>query len=336
MLALLAWYELRPVGVAVAWVLGSLVLLEIGLRRKSSQLRFQAYVALAASFSRIWFVNLNASGNPGEISPRFYTVVPVMLAFYYAYWRLLEAGDDLRQLERKYGAAHFCCWFGTISLAALMRFELPPDWVAAAWAALTLVLVLMAWRSAQRLFLHQALLVAAAVLMRASLHNFYERSYFPAPVWENRWVCVGAAVALLFAALPVLFQLRIKESGELPAPPLRRVFAFLNRRPEQVFFFIALALLTVLLALEMRHGMVTLAWGLEGVAVFILALWLSERSFRLSGLALLLLCVGKIILVDVWRLNPRDRYLTFIVLGAALLLVSFLYTRNRDALRQYL
>jgi uncharacterized membrane protein len=336
LLALLAWYELRPVGVAVAWVLGSLVLLEIGLRRKSAQLRFQAYVALAASFSRIWFVNLNASGNPGEISPRFYTVLPVMLAFYYAYWRLLEAGDDLGQLERKYGAAHFCCWFGTISLAALMRFELPPDWVAGAWAALTLVLVLMAWRSVQRLFLHQALLVAAAVLMRASLHNFYERSYFPAPVWENRWVCVGTAVALLFAALPVLFQLRIKESGELPAPPLRRVFAFLNRRPEQVFFFIALALLTVLLALEMRHGMVTLAWGLEGVAVFILALWLSERSFRLSGLALLLLCVGKIILVDVWRLNPRDRYLTFIVLGAALLLVSFLYTRNRDALRQYL
>jgi uncharacterized membrane protein len=65
-------------------------------------------------------------------------------------------------------------------------------------------------------------------------------------------------------------------------------------------------------------------------------LWLGERSFRLSGLGLLLLCAGKILLVDVWRLNPRDRYLTLIVLGAALLLVSFLYTRNREALRQYL
>ncbi|MGO9345194.1 MAG: DUF2339 domain-containing protein [Terriglobales bacterium] len=54
------------------------------------------------------------------------------------------------------------------------------------------------------------------------------------------------------------------------------------------------------------------------------------------GLGLLLLCVGKILSVDVWRLDPRDRYLTFIVLGAALLLVSFLYTRNREALRQYL
>jgi uncharacterized membrane protein len=95
-------------------------------------------------------------------------------------------------------------------------------------------------------------------------------------------------------------------------------------------------LLTTLLALEMRHGMVTLSWGVEGVAVFLLALSLGERSFRLTGLGLLLLCVGKILLVDVWRLDPRDRYLTFIVLGAALLLVSFLYTRNREALRQYL
>jgi uncharacterized membrane protein len=67
-----------------------------------------------------------------------------------------------------------------------------------------------------------------------------------------------------------------------------------------------------------------------------LALWLGERSFRLTGLGILLLCVGKILVIDVWRLDPRDRYLTFIVLGAALLLVSFLYTRNREKLRQFL
>jgi hypothetical protein len=48
------------------------------------------------------------------------------------------------------------------------------------------------------------------------------------------------------------------------------------------------------------------------------------------------LCVGKILLVDVWGLNPRDRYLTLIVLGGALLLVSFLYTKNREVIRQYL
>jgi uncharacterized membrane protein len=81
---------------------------------------------------------------------------------------------------------------------------------------------------------------------------------------------------------------------------------------------------------------VTVAWAIEAVAVFILALCVGQRSFRLTGLGLLLLCVAKIVLVDIWGLTPRDRYLTFIVLGALLLFVSYLYSRYREALRQYL
>jgi len=333
--ALLAWYELRPVGVAVAWVVGGLILLELGLTRRVLALRLQAYCAFLAGFARIFFVNLNASGSPGEVSPRFYTVVPIALAFFYGYWRLEREQAKTTVRERKLHAASLCCYLGTITIASLMRFELEADWVAAAWAGLAFVLLAIAWRSGRRVFLDQSLLVLLGVLFRTVLHNFYQRSYFPAPFWDSRWVCAGAAIALLFAALPI--AMRLRQKGEFDAVGrLRRILIALGRRPEQVFFFVAVGLLTVLLALEMRHGMVTLAWGIEGVLVFLLALWLGERSFRLTGLGLLLLCVGKILVVDVWELNPRDRYLTFIVLGGALLLVSFLYTKNREALRQYL
>jgi len=46
------------------------------------------------------------------------------------------------------------------------------------------------------------------VLFRTVLHNFYERSYFPAPMWESRWVTVGATVFLLLAALPIALRLK--------------------------------------------------------------------------------------------------------------------------------
>jgi uncharacterized membrane protein len=340
LLALVAWYELRSVSVADTWLVGGLVLLELGLTQKKLSLRLQGYVAFASSFLRIFFVNLNAAGNPGEISPRFYTVVPLTLGFFYAYWRLQESSQipseqTLFESERKFRVADICCWLGTLTFASLMRFELDADWVAGAWAALAVALLVIAWRSERRLFLYQGLLIAVGVLFRAVFHNFYERSYFPAPAWENRWITVGTAIALLFVSLPFAFQLRRKNEPS-EETGLIRLLQTIVRRPEQLSFFIAVGLLTALLATEMRHGMVTLSWGLEGVAVFVLALWLGERSFRLSGLGLLLLCVGKILLVDVWRLDPRDRYLTFIVLGVALLLVSFLYTRNREALRQYL
>jgi hypothetical protein len=87
-----------------------------------------------------------------------------------------------------------------------MRFELEPDWVAAGWAALAFALIAIAWSSGKRLFLYQALLVIAGVLFRTMLHNFYERSYFPSPLWqsrwitvESRWVIVALTVALLLA-----------------------------------------------------------------------------------------------------------------------------------------
>ena len=335
LLAVVAWYELRSVSVADAWLVGGLILLEIGLARKKLSLRLQGYALFLAGFLRIFFVNLNAGGDPGEVSPRFYTVVPLALGFFYAYWRLRESNEDLLRAERTFRVADVACWLGTITFVALIRFEIEADWVAAVWAAVVFALMAIAWRSEQRVFLYQGLFVAVGVLFRTVAHNFYERTYFPAPAWENRWITAGAAVAFLFATLPLAFQLRTTNQ-EGQETRLVRFLQSVVRRPEQLLFFIAVGLLTALIGVEMRHGMVTLSWGLEGVAVFVLALWLAERSFRLTGLGLLLLCAGKILLVDVWRLDPRDRYLTLMVLGAALLLVSFLYTRNREALRQYL
>jgi Predicted membrane protein (DUF2339) len=335
LLGLLTWYELRPIGVADGWMVGGLILFEIGVARDKVSLRIQGYVALLATFLRIFFVNLNADGSPGEISPRFYTVVPLALGFFYAYWRLSESNPKLTDKEQRFKASVICCWLGTVSVVALMRFELPGDWIAAAWAALVFALLLLAWRSGRTEFLYQGMLLAAGVGFRTILHNFYERSYFPAPLWDSRWVTVLTTVALLLAALPLAFRLR-KKGVEIPGVGFSHVYRLFLSRPEQFLFFVPIVLLTWLLGIEMRHGMVTLAWGLEGVAVFLLALWLRERSFRLTGLGILLLCAGRILVIDVWALDPRDRYLTLIVLGAALLLVSFLYTRNREKFRQFL
>ena len=126
---------------------------------------------------------------------------------------------------------------------------------------------------------------------------------------------------------------RTKDGG----PAKQNVLRFLAQRPEQPLFFISVILLTVLLFIKVSAGMVTLAWGIESIVVFLLALFAKERSFRLTGLALLILCVAKIVFRDVWNFSdPAARYLTLIGLGAILLLVSYLYGKNREALREYL
>ena len=110
----------------------------------------------------------------------------------------------------------------------------------------------------------------------------------------------------------------------------------LDSRPEQVFFFVPFGLLTALIALESTRGQLTVNWGIEGVVAFLFAVWVGERSFRLAGLGLLLTCAAKIFLIDVWGLDPQSKYITLIALGAALVLVSYLYTRYKEKFRQYL
>ena len=346
LVALLAWYELRPISVALAWALFGILLLELGLMRRRRELVDQALVALAAAFTRIFFVNLNADAAAGQLSPRLYTVVPLALIFYYAYQRLyseklfVAAGspktDAIVEFESRY-ATPILCWFGAISIASLMRFEVSVDWVVAAWGGGAVVLLLLALALQRRVFLHQALAAAVAVLFRGIFHNFYQHSYF-AGHWGRGSMAILVAAGLLFASLPVAFRVRDNFSRQ-PSDDsdwLARALAALGRHPHQPLFFVPLALVTVLLALELRSGMITVGWGVEGVVVFLLALWIGERSFRLAGLGLLLLCVGKILVIDVWRMQGTDRYLTLIVMGGALLLVSFLYTRYREELRQYL
>ena len=337
---LLLWYQLWPTSVAMGWALVGLILFQLGYERASASLRFQGYVLFIVCFFRLFLVNFNAVETQGEFSPRVYTAIPLALLFYFVYWRVQDSQTTLLELDGRMKMAQIHCHLGTVTMAAVMRFELSLDWVAAAWSALILVFVLMAWRCKRRIFLHQGLLLGAAVFSRTILHNFYERSYFPPPTFlSGQFATVGTTIILLFLSLLASFRLKLT----FPAPQtsgrgkIKRMLGNLNRRPEQALFFATFILLTYFLYLELRpYGMATAAWGAEAVALFLFALAVKERSFRLSAMGLLLACVGRIILVDVWRLAPRDRYLTFMALGVALLSVSFLYTRFRDVLRGYL
>ena len=330
LLAALAWYQFRPLAVAPAWVVLGLLLLEWGVAQGDAAWCRQAGVLFLAAFARLFFVNLNDATVPG-LSPRLYTVLPLALAYFYVYGRR-TAGGIAAWVPRA------AAWLAGGTLVAVVRFEFPLDWVIVGWAAL--VWAALAWAALRRapVFLQQGLLLAALTVLRGMLHNLAAGSYFVPR--HSRVAALVLTLAGLFGALPFAFRLR-RNAAAAPAvtgiePRWKAVRATMLARPEQVLFFLSVLLLTALLGVEVRSGMITIAWSAEAVAIFAFALSVGEHSFRLCGLVLLLLSVAKIVLVDVWRLNPHDRYLSFILLGAGLLLVSFLYSRFREQVRRYL
>ena len=333
--SLLLWYELLPLSIAVGWAVFGLVLFEYGILRKIPQFRYQAYVALIAAFIRIFFANLTA-GEPGEFwGPRMYTILPLALIFFFVYAQLPQK-DQIIARDRTLHFDFLVAYLGTATIVALFYFQFPMEWVVTSWAAIVFVLLGASLALDQPLFLQQGLLLTLGVFGRGMTHNLFGGSYFGGNDWKGDYLVVSSAAAILLASLVLAFRLRDRFK---PAPNSSRLARFLQmvfRRPEQLQFFVSVILLTCMLALKMKTGMITVSWGIEGVLIFLLALAVSERSFRLTGLGLLLLCAGKVMALDVWGLEPRDRYITLIVVGIALILVSFLYTRYRDTIRQYL
>jgi hypothetical protein len=330
--AWLVWTELPPVAVAVGWAIFGLVLFEIASWKNQPKLRWQAFVALAGSFVRIFFVNLMAKALPGEqISARSYTVVALALLYFYIWSRLPRStrADD----AGRWNPADLLAHAGTASLAALLLFEMAPAWVIVAWAILGLVLMIAAWLSNRRVLLAQSHVLVAAVVIRSLAHNLFGTTYFAAGEWHGRSSILSITAALLMSGLPIAFQLRARYRGQAVSM-LDRALAVCH--PQQVFFFAPVLLATLTIAVKMNPGAVTLSFGIEGVLVIFLGLLASQRSYRLTGLLLLLLCVAKIAVHDAWLLGERDRYTTFIALGAALTLVSLLYGRYRETLRRLL
>lgn len=264
------------------------------------------------------------------MSPRVYTVLPLALIYFFV-WTQLESGKD-RHEEQRWPISDLIAYFGTGCIAALLYFQTRAEWIVVAWAGLVLALIFAEIALKKRVFLQQATLLTLGIVGRGLAHNVYGGSYFTSEGWHGNFVVLSIAAALFFAALPAGFRLRSRYTEQLSGSRLGRLFEY----PEQLLFFAPIVLITAMIAVKMTPGMITLSLAIEGVLVILLGLILSQRSYRLTGLLLLLVCVAKIVSRDAWRLTERDRYITFIVLGAGLTLVSMLYNKYRESVRRLL
>jgi hypothetical protein len=331
--AWMLWSELQPIGVALELAVLGLALLELGHWRNLKQIRWQGYAALTAGFVRIFFVNLTAAPLPGEsLSPRIYTVAPIALIYFFV-WAQLQSKRAPSESDR-WSPTDLIAYFGTVSVAALLYFQMQSEWIVFAWAILVLALLTASLLLDKEIFLHQSELLVAGAVARALQHNIFGGSYFAADGWRGDTVVLSLTSGLMLLALPIAFRLRARYALRPDPPALVRNLAL--RHPEQILFFAPVLLVSSMIAVKMNPGMVTLAWGIEGVMVILLGLFVGQRTYRITGLFLLLVCVAKIVVRDAWQLEERDRYVTFIVLGAALTLVSTLYGRYRDTVRRLL
>jgi len=351
LLALMVWNEATNAAVGLAWGLLALALVEVGRTLPDRPLVAQGHTLLVLSFVRIFFADLNTERSLGFVSARLVTVALLAAIYYYTGYTAEERTPRMRTA---------LMWFGTTALLAMLRFELVTEWVAVGWAVLTVALYFAGRELRLPVLNQQAYAVTLLVGVRCAFDNFYQTG----PLWftNARTATVTLAAAMMYAllTLALIEKRRAAKEGAQPfdsaqgkqAAPLhseskwrvirwvQKGFRWMDANPQQLYFFVPTILLTVLLSLEMSQNYrsyLTASWGLEAFLIFVVALKLGERTFRWFSLGLLLLCVARVVAVDIPGIeNPLGRIVSLMGLGAALLLVSFLYARNKELFRKYL
>ena len=144
---------------------------------------------------------------------------------------------------------------------------------------------------------------------------------------EVAWL--GLVIVALYAAgLIVRRAMRGADSAHVPQSAEDAVGAAL--------LLGATGLLAGLIVREAQPSMVTLALGLQALALMFSGLVTRERVLRVSGLSLLLACILKLFIYDLRELEAIAHIMSFVMLGLFLLAISWTYTRYREQIRKFL
>jgi hypothetical protein len=297
------------IGVAL-WGL-ALVLLELGLQRLPTRLRFFAHPVAAMAFIATLG---HAPNNPVKPAPPH-----IWLPFFGAAaaamimsGRISIASQELVTRVERGVARNLLSGAGLLFALIAFWVAVPDEFVPAAWAVLAIAV----------LFAGNALDVLAWRLEAHAIAVFAGFSAFAMAIPEGHAHRL-LAVALLIAAYAALRVLSLPREGFEQSAPLVHEGA-------------AGILAAALIYQEVSGGMLTIGWGAEALALLGLGFVFRERPLRLEGLGLFLVCVLKLFLYDLRNLETPYRILSFIALGLILLGVSWVYTRFREQLQKLL
>jgi hypothetical protein len=333
LLAALLWYVLPKPAVAVGWSVLSLLLIELGFALPFPILRFQGNLLGALAFARLFFANFTGIGETGGVSHRILTVFPLIVLFYYLSGRLRVEEEHGRLMSWERGLSRLYLYAPAILAVFLIRFELGRVLAVVGWALFGLGLLFLGLRRNNRDLRWQSYVLALLAFVRSWATNFYIPESL-AGMFDR--VFTGAVVIGSFYAAQFLSPRRRAGAILIGGNWFSRLIIQFDTNARAIFSVLATTLLTVLLFYEVSGRLLTVAWGLEGVALMAAGFPMRERIFRLSGLLLLMTCILKLFAYDLRELDTPYRILSFIVLGFLLLGVSWIYTRFRDQIRRYL
>jgi hypothetical protein len=291
-----------------AWTLGAVLVAILGAALRTREIVWAAHLPLAWAYGT--FYSARFDGHEWALAPSL-ALIAVTFGFGLVMWGRARADDDPSRATSVFTPYAFFAMLATI-LTTLDY--VPNQWRLTVFAAETLTLVVAAALANERTFAWSSLatlMIGVLGYLAMARHALLVSK--PAS-WGN---------FLIAAALFIIAERISKRRATLPK--------------HGVWMVVAVTAVALFSLRKLVGGAyLTVSWAVLGFVLLAFGFAVKERSYRMAGLVALGFSLLRAVFHDMRNVETVYRILSFIGLGVILLVLAFLYAKNREKLAKWL
>ena len=193
--------------------------------------------------------------------------------------------------------------YGALSIAIILQFDKPDFFMWLCWQSLLVVSTAVWFRS-------KFIIVANFIIFLLIFIVFLFVSA------ATSWISLSFGIVALFSARILNWK---RDVLELKTEQMRNAYLL------TAFFIIPYSLYNML-----PSGYVAFSWIVVAILYYVFSIILKNTKYRYMSLATFLLTVLYVFVLGITSEETIFKILSFLVLGAALVIISVVYTRNRN------
>ena len=193
--------------------------------------------------------------------------------------------------------------YGALSITIVLQFDKPDFFMWLCWQSFLVVSTAVWFRS-------KFIIVANFIIF---LLIFIVFLFFSA---TTSWISLSFGIVALFSARILNWK---KDVLELKTEQMRNAYLL------TAFFIIPYSLYNM-----MPSGYVAFSWIVVAILYYVFSIILKNTKYRYMSLATFMLTVLYVFVLGITSEETIFKILSFLVLGAALVIISIVYTRNRN------
>jgi hypothetical protein len=290
------------------WTFGAVVVAIVGAALRTREIMWAAHLPLAWAYAT--FYSARFDGHEWALAPSL-ALIAVTFAFGLVMWGRARADDDQTRATTVFTPYAFFAMLATIITTLDC---VPNQWRLAAFAAETLALVIAAALANERTFARSSLATLMIGVLGYLAMARHALLVSKSAAWGN----------FLIASLLFIIAERIcKRRATLP---------------KHGVWMVAAVAAVALFALRKLVGgaYLTVSWAVLGFILLAFGFAVKERSYRMAGLVALGFSLLRAVFNDMANVGTIYRILSLIGLGVILLVLAFLYAKNREKLAKWL